>query len=159
MKPLLIHLVAAGTLTASVALAQPSAPQQPSAPEQADGRFSFHRADGGYLRLDGRTGQVSSCNRQSAGWQCQLVPDERSALEGEIARLQRENAALKRELLSHNLQLPQGIRPQPPASIPNDPAQKGRGDAELNRVLDLIEHVWRRLVDMIANMQDTLKRI
>ena len=35
-----------------------------------------------------------------AGWHCQPVPDERSALEAEIARLQGDNAALKKELLS-----------------------------------------------------------
>ena len=43
------------------------------------------------LRLDTRTGQVSLCAKQSAGWACNAVPDERNALENEITRLQREN--------------------------------------------------------------------
>src|SRR5206468_12569271 len=79
-----------------------------NAPDSADGRFTFHRADDGFLRLDGRSGQVSLCQRRSAGWECQAVPDERAALEGEIARLQSDNANLKRELLAHNLPLPNG---------------------------------------------------
>ncbi len=81
-------------------------------PESEDGRFTFHRADDGYLRLDGRTGQVSLCNRRPAGWLCQAVPDDRLALEAEIARLQGENALLKKELLSRNLPLPNNVRPE-----------------------------------------------
>jgi hypothetical protein len=48
------------------------------------------------LRLDTRSGQVSHCSRSDGGWVCKVVPDERSALETEIARLQSENATLKR---------------------------------------------------------------
>src|SRR5262245_22433212 len=95
----LLAMVLAGS-----ALAAAAAVAQPAPPEAGDGRFTFSRADdGGYLRLDGRTGQVSLCNRRASGWQCQLVPDERVALEAEIARLQSDNAALKKELLSRNL--------------------------------------------------------
>jgi len=68
----LLAMVIAGS-----AFAAPVAVAQPAAPEGGDARFSFNRADdGGYLRLDGRTGQVSLCNRRSSGWQCQAVPDE-----------------------------------------------------------------------------------
>jgi hypothetical protein len=52
----------------------------------------------GVLRLDTRTRQVSQCSRSDAGWACKAVPDERSALESEIARLRGENATLKKEL-------------------------------------------------------------
>jgi hypothetical protein len=54
----------------------------------------------GVLRLDTRTGQISQCSRSDVGWACKVVPDERSALETEIARLQGENASLKKELLA-----------------------------------------------------------
>ena len=40
----------------------------------------------------GEAGQVSLCNRRPAGWLCQAVPDDRTALEAEIARLQSDNA-------------------------------------------------------------------
>ena len=66
---------------------------------------------GQLLRLDGRTGQVSLCGRAAAGWACQAVPDERAALEAEIARLQDDNAALKKELLARGLPLPSGVKP------------------------------------------------
>src|SRR5262245_8638432 len=104
----IVVVIAGLALSASAAVAQPSSPP-PSSPESGDARFTFHRADDGYLRLDGRSGQVSMCYRRTSGWQCQVVPDERTALEAEISRLQSDNVALKKELLSRNLPLPNGM--------------------------------------------------
>ena len=149
---LLAFAIAASALVASSAGAQPP-------PENGDGRYTFHRAGDGYVRLDERTGQVSMCNRRPSGWQCNLLPDERTALEAEIARLQADNAALKKELLSRNLALPSGIRPDPPAPGPDAQRPPSRDEAEVNRVVNLFEKVWRRLVEMIASVQrDLLKR-
>lgn len=145
-------------LAAALAFAAPAARAQNSQYENEDSRYSFHRVDDGYLRLDGRSGQVSFCTRKPAGWLCQAVPDERAALETEIARLQADNVALKKELLAHNLPLPGGIRPEPPAKI-GEPRMQLPSDAELNRMMAFIEKVWRRLVDMIVNAQkDILKK-
>ena len=98
-----------------------------SAPvESDDSRYTFNRVDGGYLRLDGRTGQVSICTRRAVGWACQAVADERTALEAEIARLQVEIVALKKELLAHNLALPGTGKPgEPKPEEPSPPAIAG----------------------------------
>ena len=95
------------------------------AAENDDSRFTFHRAADGFVRLDGRSGEVSICSRRPAGWLCQLVPDERVALEGEIGRLQADNAALKKELLAHDLPLPAGIKPDARART-EEPADSAR---------------------------------
>src|SRR3954465_11448492 len=81
------------------------AAQQNAPADTEQGRFSFHKVDEGFLRLDTRSGQVSLCNHKSLGWACETIPDERLALENEIARLQNGNAALKKELLSRGLTL------------------------------------------------------
>jgi hypothetical protein len=120
-----------------------------------DGRYTFTRADDGYLRLDGRTGQVSMCTRRPVGWACQAVPDERAALEAELARVQAENVALKKELISRNLPLPGMVKP--PAAKPDEP--QAPHEADFDRVVNFVEKVWRRLVDMIVALQkDILKR-
>src|SRR5947208_1505757 len=103
--------------------------------ENDDSRFSFNRIDEGYLRLDGRTGQVSVCVRRAVGWACQAAPDERAALESEIARLQADNSALKKELLARNLPLPGSIKPdQPPVTL-EEPKLQLPNDADLNKVM------------------------
>jgi hypothetical protein len=76
---------------------------QTATPDAENGRYSFNPVPDGVLRLDIRSGQVSHCSQSDAGWACKVVPDERSALETEIARLQGENATLKKELLDHGL--------------------------------------------------------
>ena len=73
--------------------------QPTAAPQSDDKRYTFNRVDEGYLRLDGRTGQVSICASRQVGWACHAVADERAALEAEIARLQAESATLKKELI------------------------------------------------------------
>lgn len=146
-------------MVAALALAGPAAWAQSAAPESDDSRYTFNRVDDGYLRLDGRTGQVSICARRPVGWTCEAVPDERAALEAEIARLQGENTAVKKELLARNLPLPGTVKPEPPTVERDEPRLQLPDDADLNKVMNFIEKVWRRLVEMIATLQkDMLKK-
>ena len=115
-------------------------------PDSGNGRYSFHPVADGVLRLDTRTGQVSECSRSDAGWACKLVADERSAVEAEIARLQEENARLKKELLDRAPPIPGGSA-QVPAK-PSDPGLKLPSDAEVDKVLSFLEKAWRRLIEM-----------
>ena len=146
-------------LAAGLACAAPAAHAQNGQPEGDDSRYTFNRADDGYLRLDGRTGQVSLCTRRTVGWACQTVADERSALESEIARLQNENVALKRELLTHNLPLPGVVKPEPPVAKNEEPRLQLPSDADFNKMVAFVEKVWRRMVEMIVTLQkDVLKK-
>ena len=144
-------MIRIGLVVVALACSLATPVQAQSAPDTADGRFTFHRTDDGFLRLDGRSGQVSLCQRRSAGWECQAVPDERAALEGEIARLQSDNATLKRELLSRNLPLPGGVKPE--AFGRSDDRLQLPSDAELNRAMAFVEKVWKRMVEMIVTTQ------
>ncbi len=143
-------------LAGCVSLSAPAHPQG-TPPENEDSRFSFYRAEDGYLRLDGRTGQVSLCTRRPVGWLCQALPEERAAFDAEITRLQLENAALKKEVLAHDLPLPSGIR----ADAPSAAGRPGvvPVDREGSQIMGVVENVWRRLVAMIVSVQrDLLKR-
>lgn len=145
-------------IIATLWLAVPVAWAQNAPPESDDARYSFGRVDDGYLRLDGRTGQVSICTRRSAGWACQAVADERTALEAEIVRLQRENAALKKEFVARNLPLPGAVRPDSPAAKPDEPRLELPNDADVNKVMNFVEKVWRRLVEMIVTLQKDMNK-
>ncbi|MBV8109863.1 MAG: hypothetical protein JO012_08865, partial [Hyphomicrobiales bacterium] len=80
-------------------------------------------------------------------------------LEAEIARLQGENTAVKKELLARNLPLPGTVKPEPPAAEPQEPRLQLPHDVDLNKVMNFVEKIWRRLVEMIATLQkDMLKK-
>jgi len=146
-------------IVAAVVVPGVAALAQGTPAESDDARYTFNRADDGYLRLDGRTGQVSMCTRRQVGWACQTVPDERTALEAEIARLQGENVTLKKELMARNLPLPGTVKPESPGGKSDDQRLQLPDDAELNKVMNFMEKVWRRLVEMIVTLQkDMLKK-
>ncbi len=136
-------------LAIAFAALAPAARAQP-APDSENGRYTFSQVADGTLRLDTRTGAVSICAKKDASWACTTVPDERQALENEIARLQRENGALKKDLLARGLPLPGGV-----ASAPTDRQRELNlkvplpSDAEIDRVMSAFEKMWRRLVDMM----------
>src|ERR1700677_764228 len=67
-------------------------------PEAENGRYALSPVTDGVIRLDTRTGAVSTCSNTGAGWACYSVPDERAALDAEIGRLQADNERAKTEL-------------------------------------------------------------
>ncbi|MGE3148192.1 MAG: hypothetical protein AB7K04_03910 [Pseudorhodoplanes sp.] len=158
------HRVAAiGLVTGAILSGVAAAAAQTAAPsaESDESRYIYNRVQDGFIRLDTRNGQVSLCGRRAVGWTCEAVPEERTALEAEIARLQKDNAALKKELLSRGLDLPGTMKPDAPApqAKARDPEIKLPSQAELDRVMSFMESVWRRMVEMIANLQkDAMKK-
>jgi hypothetical protein len=133
-----------------------AASAQTATPDSESGRYSFKPIDDGVLRLDTRTGQVSQCSRSDAGWTCKAVPDERSVLETEIARLQGENGTLKKELLARGLPVP-GV-PSQSGAKPSEPELKLPSDAEVDKVMSFLEKTWRRLIEMGRTMQKDVEK-
>src|SRR5260370_37483270 len=67
-------------------------------PDSENGRYALSPVTDGVIRLDTRTGAVSTCTNTGMGWACYTVPDERAALDTEICRLQADNEKFKTEL-------------------------------------------------------------
>jgi hypothetical protein len=130
---------------------------QTATPDTDNGRFTFSQIKDELLRLDTRTGQVSICSRGTVNWTCQAVPDERAALEGEIARLQGETAVLKREMIARGLPLPEGMRSDSSAARPQIEL-KLPNDADIDRLMTFMEKIWRRLIDLVQGMQKQADR-
>ena len=129
---------------------------QTATPDSDNGRYSFYPVADGVLRLDTRTGEISQCSRNDVGWVCKVVPDERSVLETEIARLQKENATLKKQLLARGLPVPGA--PGPSIAQPGDPELKLPSDADVDKVISFLEKVWRRLVEMGRSVQKDVEK-
>src|SRR6476659_6591201 len=134
-------------------------------PETENGRYALSPAGDGVLRLDTRTGAVSTCNNSGAGWACYAVPDERAAMDTEIGRLQAENEKLKKELASREPTVPGKIdEPLPKADSLKKPEPKVAegerkieiplpSDRDMDRMMSFLERAWRRLVEMATRMQ------
>ncbi|MCX7296336.1 MAG: hypothetical protein WCG00_15670 [Hyphomicrobiales bacterium] len=127
----------------------------PASPE-ASPRYTFNRVDDGYLRLDNSSGQVTLCSQRNVGWACQAVPEDRAALDSEIARLQAEVDRLTTEIAA--LRAP-AEPPRPPGDLTprKDDGKtltlKLPSDEDIKWAREAIEKVWRQFVDMVAEFQ------
>ena len=134
-------------------------------PESDNGRYALSPVADGVIRLDTRTGAVSTCTNSSAGWACYAVPDERAALDAEIGRLQIDNEKLKAELAARepavtgkiDEALPKADSLKKPEPKVADGERKIEiplpSDRDMDRVMSFLEKAWRRLVDMANRMQ------
>lgn len=165
------------------ASAQDAQGQSTQGPGTEAARYSFFKIQDTFVRLDSQTGQVAQCGHGGSGWSCKLAPDERAALESELARIQGENTALKKELLARGIELPGNMkadpvpgpmakapepnaepRPVPPRDVPrtetprSEPSVRLPSDAELDKVMTWMEKAWGRLVDMMVKLQRDVQR-
>lgn len=129
------------------ALARGSAVAQTALPETENGRYTLAPIADGFLRLDSRTGTVSTCRNEVQGWACFVVPDERAAFDAEIGRLQAENQKLRAQPAERDVANESPKIEIPKIEIPL-PSER-----DINRVVGFLEDAWRRLVDMAARMQ------
>jgi hypothetical protein len=143
---------------ATAALAQ-------SRPDTENGRYALSPIADGVLRLDTRTGAVSTCSNSGVGWACYAVPDERAAFDTEIGRLQAENEKLKAQLAERDGTVTGKVDEALPKS---DPLKKSEpkvaegerkieiplpSDRDMDRMMAFLEKAWRRLIEMAQRVQ------
>ena len=136
-----------------------------SMPDGENGRYVLSPVADGVIRLDTRTGSVSTCSNSGTGWACYAVPDERAALDAEIGRLQAENEKLKTQLSAREPTVSGKIdEPLPKADSLKKPEPKVAegerkieiplpSDRDMDRMMSFLEQAWRRLVEMANRMQ------
>jgi hypothetical protein len=134
-------------------------------PDRENGRYALSPVTDGVIRLDTRTGDVSTCTNTGIGWACYAVPDERAALDAEIGRLQADNEKLKAELAVREPVVTGKIdEPLPKTdSLKKAEPKVAEGerkieiplpsDRDMDRVMSFLEQTWRRLVEMANRMQ------
>jgi hypothetical protein len=152
-----VVVFAAGLASGAVAQAQ-------SEPQAENGRYTMSAVPDGFLRLDTRTGAVSIC-RSKGGWTCRVVPDERTALDVEIGRLQADNKRLQDELAARDGTVTGKID----APLAKEDAQKKSAQADKrdgtitlqlpadhDKLMAMVGRVWQQLLDMAARVQKQL---
>ena len=134
-------------------------------PDAENGRYALSPTSDGVLRLDTRTGAVSTCNNSGMGWACYAVPDERAALDAEIGRLQADNEKLKAQLAGRGPTVTGKIdEPMPKSdSLKKAEPKVAEGerkieiplpsDRDMDRMMSFVERAWRRLIDLANRVQ------
>jgi hypothetical protein len=141
-------------------------------PDTENGRYALSPVPDGVIRLDTRTGAVSTCSNNGTGWACYVVPDERAALDIEIGRLQADNEKFKTELEKLEAQLAAREpvvtgkidEPLPKTDSLKKPEPKVAegerkieiplpSDRDMDRVMSFLEQAWRRLIEMANRVQ------
>jgi hypothetical protein len=137
-------------------------------PDTENGRYALSPVADGVIRLDTRTGAVSTCSNAGTGWACYALPDERAALDEEIGRLQADNEKLKAELAAREPAVSGKIdEPLPKTDSLKKPEPKVAegerkieiplpSDRDMDRAMSFLEQAWRRLVEMANRMQKDL---
>lgn len=122
------HLLLASAF--GLALAGPSLAQEV-------GRYRLEPADGGFVRMDTQTGQMSFCTQSAAGLDCQPAGDERPAA-GEIERLTRRIEALEQQVA----RLGAGVAKE---ALPSE--------EEFERTMGFMERFFRRFIGIVKDLE------
>ena len=130
-------------------------------PDTENGRYALSPVADGVMRLDTRTGTVSTCTDKGSGWACNIVPDERAAYDAEIGRLLKDNAALKAELAQRDPSVTGKTDEAMPKQDSLQPKADGErkleiplpSDKDIDRALGFVENAWRKLVDLATRLQ------
>ncbi|GLI91471.1 hypothetical protein [Methylocystis echinoides] len=112
-------------LLLALASAPALAEETPSIISPEGEHFTLTPVEGGFMRLDKRSGAVSFCTAKEGVSVCRLGADERAALEAEIERLRAENARLK-------------TAAAPPSTLPRE--------EDFERALSFTERFLRRIM-------------
>ena len=136
-----------------IALALPSAAQ-----ELDTDRFHVVDTADGVLRIDRETGSISECQRETSGWVCRLVADDRQAYEAEINRLDAEVERLESDLADALTAL--DIAGGEPLTR-EDAARRALelpSEEELDAVMDPAEEVMSRFFGMVERLRNDIEQ-
>lgn len=122
-------------------------------PAGSPGRFMMQPADGGVLRLDTATGNISFCRKSQDAWRCETLADERRALDDENKRLKSEIGDLKSAV----------ERLEALLGVADAPKTKGAGvgslptEQDIDRASDYVRGMLKKLKEKIREFEDDAK--
>ncbi|MFA5955510.1 hypothetical protein [Hyphomicrobium sp.] len=139
---------------ATAAVAEPST--------DAGDRFTMSPVDGGFLRLDKRTGAVAMCAKNGNEWACKPVADQTSnGPADKFSHLESENRDLKdrvKELEKLLETRPLGAPPLDGPQAEGPPGGKSQlpTDEEVDQALDYMSRVYKKIREHIKDLNKSL---
>ncbi|TWG99898.1 hypothetical protein L598_001200000300 [Mesorhizobium sp. J18] len=112
-----------------------------AAPAQETEHYTIERTENGYVRMDTRTGQISTCTESNGQLVCRLATEERQAYQDEIDSLQSRLDALEDRIAA----LEEGGAAAKSEDLPSD--------EEVEKTLGLMERFFRRFMDIARDLE------
>lgn len=103
---------------------------------EGEGRYRMEKTEGGIVRLDTVTGEISLCREKDGQVSCRMAADERAAFERELELLTARVEALEKAAAA----APADAKPQLPS------------DEEIDRTMSVMERMMRRFMGIVKNL-------
>lgn len=117
--------------------------------EDGSGRYALKAIEGGFLRLDTKTGAVSTCRKEDSNIVCRAAADDRAVLQSEIDRLQTANDELRAKLAKLNKADPAKKNAKPKSELPDD--------EEIDRIMGFFEKLVKRFFNFAQSVRETFE--
>jgi hypothetical protein len=111
--------------------------------EEAE-RYRLEKTDGGYIRMDTQSGEMSICREESGQLVCRLAADERSAFEDEVDRLNVALKALEDRVAALEKAGPSSLDSMLPS------------DEQVDKAMSMMERFFRGFVDIVKQLDPSL---
>jgi len=98
----------------------------------------MEKTEGGFVRLDTTTGEVSLCREQDGQIVCRMAADERAAFEKELDLLTKRVEALEKG----------------GATALSDAKPALPTDEEIDRTMSIMEKMMQRFMGIVKNLED-----
>ena len=132
--------------------------QNPTAGSQASDRFQIIQSGDKILRVDRATGAVSICRQATDRWTCEMVPDDRAAMEAEMERtiaLSEKFKARIDALETRLAELEKAERERSAIAKDSDrDTWSHRAEEEFDRMMDFSEKAMRRFFGMVRSLRE-----
>ena len=112
-----------------------------AAQAQESDRYSLEKSGDGFVRLDRRTGEVSTCQDRTGQLVCRIAADERGAMQDELDRLGAELDALAERV---GMLEDTGRSPLPTGE-------------EMDRTMDTVQQFFRGFMGIVKEFRDEFK--
>lgn len=109
-----------------------------SAHAEGEGRYRMEKTEGGFVRLDTATGEVSLCRERDGQIVCRMAADERAAFEKELDLLTKRVEALEKG----------------GATALTDAKPALPTDEEIDRTMSIMEKMMQRFMGIVKNLED-----
>jgi hypothetical protein len=132
-----------------------AAPRVLAASDDDTGRYSMSPADGGFVRLDRKSGAMTFCTKTESAWNCSPMGDAQQSTNAEIERLQAENKDLKtgKRNLEDMLGMADPDKPRAPETGSTAPPMKVPSEQDVDQAFDYIEGMVKKFRERMKKLE------